>query len=54
MIVYAELAATLRTLHEQPEVRERLRAEVLANAPLGPSVRPNWTRCRTSCKSSTR
>jgi cytochrome P450 len=36
MIVYAELAATLRTLHEHPEVRERLRAEVLANAPLGP------------------
>jgi cytochrome P450 len=36
MIVYAELAATLRSLHEQPEVRERLRAEVLANAPSGP------------------
>ena len=36
MIVYAELAATLRTLHEQPQVRERLRAEVLANAPSGP------------------
>jgi cytochrome P450 len=36
MIVYAELAATLRALHEHPEVRERLRAEVLANAPSGP------------------
>ena len=36
MIVYAELAATLRALHEQPQVRERLRAEVLANAPSGP------------------
>ncbi len=35
MIVYAELAATLRALHEHPEVRERLRAEVLANAPSG-------------------
>ena len=35
-IVYAELAATLRALHEHPEVRERLRAEVLANAPSGP------------------
>jgi cytochrome P450 len=40
MIVYAELAATLRALHEHPEVRDRLRAEVLANAssgPVGPS-----------------
>ena len=36
MIVYAELAATLRTLHEHPDVRERLRAEVLANASTGP------------------
>jgi cytochrome P450 len=36
MIVYAELAATLRVLHEHPQVRERLRAEVLANAPSGP------------------
>lgn len=36
LIVYAELAATLRALHEHPEVRERLRAEVLANAPSGP------------------
>ena len=36
MIVYAELAATLRALHEHPEVRERLRAEVLANAASGP------------------
>ena len=36
MIVYAELAATLRALHEHPSVRERLRAEVLANAPAGP------------------
>jgi cytochrome P450 len=36
MIVYAELAATLRALHEHPEVRERLHAEVLANAPSGP------------------
>jgi cytochrome P450 len=36
MIVYAELAATLRALHEHPQVRERLRAEVLANAPSGP------------------
>jgi cytochrome P450 len=35
MIVYAELAALLRTLHEHPEVRERLRAEVLAHAPSG-------------------
>jgi cytochrome P450 len=35
MIVYAELAATLRALHEHPQVRERLRAEVLANAPSG-------------------
>jgi cytochrome P450 len=35
MIVYAELAATLRTLHEHPQVRERLRAEVLAHAPSG-------------------
>jgi cytochrome P450 len=34
-IVFAELAATLRTLHEHPEVRERLRVEVLANAPSG-------------------
>jgi len=36
MIVYAELAATLRALHEHPQVRERLRAEVLAHAPAGP------------------
>ncbi|MBI5716922.1 MAG: cytochrome P450 [Burkholderiales bacterium] len=36
MIVYAELAATLRVLHEHPQVRERLRAEVLAHAPSGP------------------
>ena len=36
MIVYAELAATLRALHEHPQVRERLRAEVLANAAAGP------------------
>jgi cytochrome P450 len=36
LIVYAELAATLRVLNEHPEVRERLRAEVLANAPSGP------------------
>jgi cytochrome P450 len=36
LIVYAELAATLRALHEHPEVRDRLRAEVLANAPSGP------------------
>ena len=36
MIVYAELAATLRVLHESPNVRERLLAEVLANAPSGP------------------
>lgn len=36
MIVYAELAATLRVLHEHPAVRERLRAEVLAMAPSGP------------------
>lgn len=36
MIVYAELAATLRALHEHPQVRERLRAEVLAHAPSGP------------------
>lgn len=36
MIVYAELAATLRALHEHPQVRERLRAEVLANASSGP------------------
>lgn len=36
MIVYAELASTLRALHEHPQVRERLRAEVLANAPTGP------------------
>ena len=35
LIVFAELAATLRALHEHPEVRERLRAEVLANAPAG-------------------
>jgi retinoid hydroxylase len=35
-IVFAELAATLRALHENPEVRERFRAEVLANAPSGP------------------
>jgi cytochrome P450 len=35
MIVYAELVATLRALHEHPEVRERLRAEVRANAPSG-------------------
>jgi cytochrome P450 len=37
-IVFAELAATLRALHEHPDVRERLRAEVLANAPSGPIV----------------
>ena len=36
MIVYAELAATLRALHDHPDVAERLRAEVLANAPSGP------------------
>ena len=36
MIVYAELAATLRALHEHPQVRERLRAEVLTHAPSGP------------------
>src|SRR5664279_588124 len=36
MIVYAELAATLRALHEHPGECERLRAEVLANAPAGP------------------
>ena len=36
MIVYAELAATLRALHEHPDVCEHLRAEVLANAPSGP------------------
>ncbi len=36
LIVYAELTATLRALYEHPEVRERLRAEVLANAPSGP------------------
>jgi cytochrome P450 len=36
MIVYAELAATLRALHEHPQVRERLRAEVMAQAPSGP------------------
>jgi len=36
MIVYAELAATLRAFHEHPDVRERLRAEVLANASSGP------------------
>jgi len=36
MIVYAELAATLRALHEHADVRERLRAEVLANAASGP------------------
>jgi cytochrome P450 len=36
MIVYAELAATLRALHEHPDVRERLRAEVHANAASGP------------------
>jgi cytochrome P450 len=36
MIVYAELAATLRALHEHPDVRERLRAEVLAHAASGP------------------
>ena len=36
MIVYAELAATLRALHAHPDVRERLRAEVLAHAPSGP------------------
>ena len=35
LIVFAELAATLRALQEHPEVRERLRAEVLANAPAG-------------------
>ncbi len=35
MIVYAELAAILRALHEHPAERERLRAEVLANAPSG-------------------
>jgi len=36
MIVYAELAAMLRALHEHPQVRERLRAEVLAHAAAGP------------------
>ena len=36
MIVYAELVATLRTLHEHPQVQERLRAEVLAHAASGP------------------
>ena len=36
MIVYAELAATLRALHEHTAVAGRLRAEVLANAPSGP------------------
>ncbi len=36
MIVYAELAATLRVLREHPPVRERLRAEVLAHAASGP------------------
>jgi cytochrome P450 len=36
MIVYAELAAILRSLHEHPEVRDRLRAEVLAHAAAGP------------------
>ena len=36
MIVYAELAATLRSLHEQPKVCDRLRAGVLAHAPSGP------------------
>jgi cytochrome P450 len=35
-IVYAELAAILRSLHEHPEVCERLRAEILAQAPSGP------------------
>ena len=36
MIVYAELAATLRALHDHPAVAARLRAEVLANAASGP------------------
>ncbi len=36
MIVYAELAATLRALHEHPDVCERLRTEVLTNALAGP------------------
>ncbi len=36
MIVYAELAATLRSLYEQPKVCDRLRAEVLAHASSGP------------------
>jgi cytochrome P450 len=36
MIVYAELVATLRSLHEHPQVQERLRAEVLAHAASGP------------------
>lgn len=36
MIVYAELAATLRALHEHPPVRERLRTEMQANASSGP------------------
>ena len=36
MIVYAELAATLRALHEHPSVREHLRTEVLAHAASGP------------------
>jgi cytochrome P450 len=36
MIVYAELAAMLRALHEHAPVRERLRAEVMAQAASGP------------------
>ena len=36
MIVYAELAATLRALHDHPAVAARLRAEVMANAASGP------------------
>ncbi len=36
MIVYAELCAMLRALHENKEVREKLLAEVLAQAPSGP------------------
>jgi retinoid hydroxylase len=35
MIVYAELAATLRSLHDHPAVAGRLRAEVMANAASG-------------------
>ena len=36
LIVYAELVATLRALHEHAAVREKLRAEVLAQARTGP------------------